>query len=277
MRGRLTIDAGDQPLLIWVGKDNGAKVSSKKTLDGNILDMTYRPINGTQYFLNYAFHPDAAPDVTQALSLSMKCSADFPEIHPYVFPEDVFFRTAPLVDISTLTPTPTITPTVTPTPTETATSTPTPPSAGLTFTSKVSTNQLFTGSCGVNTVTIQSLVSDPSQVRDMILFTNIKNQNNGKTTGWDGGSGMSSTGNGVYQVTLAAGSIPNYNAYDSSWLLYQFVATGDGGAVIGRSQTFNDIAITRCEAAPPPENPTIVVPPIYNRLTPTLVFPPILR
>ena len=288
MRGRLTIDVGDQPLLIWVGKDNGAKVSSTKALDGNILELTYRPINGTQYFLSYAFPPDAAPDVTQALSLSMKCSADFPEIHPYIFPaEAISLGPRPAKNILTLTPTATITPTlgvsITPTPTGTSTATATASAtatkkAGMSFTTKVSTNQIYSGGCGANNVTIQVLTSDPSIVQDVVLFTKVKNQANNKSTEWDGGRGMHSASSGWYQVTLVASNIPNFNAYETSWLLYQIVATGEGGAIVGRSQTFNDITLARCGEAPPPPDvvPTTPAPPIYVRPTPPYVPPVII-
>ena len=180
---------------------------------------------------------------------------------------------------ATITPTGTVTqtPTITATPTATPTSTPTitlTARAELSFTTRASTNQLTRGNCGKNVVTIESLVSDPNSVRDMILFTNIKNQSNGKTTGWDSGTGMSSAGSGWYRVTLSTASIPNVGAYDTSWLLYQVVATGEGGAILGRSQTYNDITISGCGEPPIYVRPTPPLPTLVATATHVIILPP---
>jgi len=125
------------------------------------------------------------------------------------------------------------------------------------FTTRVSTNQVSYGGCGTSNVTIQVLLSNPSIVRDVVIFTKVKNQANGKSMNWDGGRGMSSVGNGWYQVTMSASSVENFNAYETSWLLYQIIVTGNGGAEVGRSQTFSEISLVRCAKAPaPPKNPT---------------------
>jgi len=179
--------------------------------------------------------------------------------------------TPTLAFTSTVTATPTLAFTDTPTATATFTSTPTIP-AQLSFTSRVSTSEISAGRCGVNVVTIEAQISDVSRVRDVVIFTNIKNKETGKTTGWDAGTGMSSAGSGWYRVTFSTSSIPNIGAYEKSWLLFQVVATGDGGAIVGRSQTFFDISISACAA--PPVRPTAPPTRVPTHVPPIIIMPP---
>ena len=112
-------------------------------------------------------------------------------------------------------------------------------------------------------------------MRSLVLFTKVQDQSSGQSSGWDGGKDMSSAGGGWYQITLAAKSIANHDAYKNSLLLYQFVATGDGGAVLARSQTFSDVAISACAAPQPPKVITTVAPrkvPIIRVVTKTFII-----
>ncbi len=179
---------------------------------------------------------------------------------------------------ATLPPTPvvTFTPTwvnsFTPTTVPSFTATPVP--VGLTFNANISTSQIYAGSCGTNQVTIQAYVSNPSLITGVTLFLKLKNQSTGESTSWNEGDPMNSSGSGWYQRTVSATSIPGYDDYKNSWILYQFVATS-GGSIVGRSPVYSDIGLSTCAAPPiriePPQfEPIITITPVRGR-------PPALR
>lgn len=162
--------------------------------------------------------------------------------------------------------TPTLIPTITSTglvPSDTPT--PAPAAKGeLFFKANRSANQFYYGSCGTNSVTIQAYVSDTSNAKDVLLFVNLKDRQSGATTGWDGGESMKDAGNGWFQRTVQSTSIEKFNTYASSLLLYQFVVTGADGKTVGKSQIYNDIALTACAAPPSKEEQ----PPLPGGITP---------
>jgi hypothetical protein len=162
------------------------------------------------------------------------------------------------------------------TPTKVISYTPTKvPSVELTFKPNISANQIFAGNCGTNQVTIQAFVSNQDLARNVTLFIKLKDQVSGASTSWSEGDSMSPAGNGWFQRTVGATSIPNYNAYAKSWILYQFVATGSGGAITGRSQVYSDIALTTCAAPPVRIEPPVIEPVVT--LTPKRFIPPPVR
>ncbi len=163
------------------------------------------------------------------------------------------------------------TPTITATGT-TPTRTPTPVSNNkLTFKANKSASQIYYGSCGTNSLTIQAFVSDTSKVHDVLLFVNLKDQQSGATTGWSEGEDMNPAGNGWFQRTINAASIPKYNSYANSWILYQFVATAADNSIVAKSAVYSDIALSGC-AAPPSR----VEPPAPDIITPVRNAPPVL-
>ncbi len=168
--------------------------------------------------------------------------------------------------------TPTLTPSVTTTVvTPTITSTPPPAKNGLIFKANKSASQIYHGSCGTNSLTIQAFVSDTSKVHDVLLFLNLKDQQSGATTGWSEGEDMNPAGNGWFQRTINAASIPKYNSYANSWILYQFVATAADNSIVAKSAVYSDIALSGC-AAPPSR----VEPPAPDIITPVRNAPPVL-
>ena len=176
--------------------------------------------------------------------------------------------------------TPTSTKTATPTKTATFTKTPTPtlvPASGLTFTPNLSTNQIVIGGCGTNQVTIQVQISDTSLVKGITLFLKVKDQASGESTSWTEGDVMNPAGNGWFQRTVSASVVEGYDNYQNSWLLYQFVATGGGGSIVGRSKVYNDISISKCGAVIPirPDTaPGLIIP---QRVLPTKIIAPVIR
>lgn len=162
----------------------------------------------------------------------------------------------PIVDSGT----PTLVDTLTPTPSPPPTFTPTTLPVELSFTPRISNNQFYYGTCSPDQVTIQVYVSG-GNISSVDIFMQLKNQDNGNTTGWDGGSGMSSSGDGWFSRTISARSVEGAENVSSASLLYQFVTTSNSGQIIGRSQVYSDITLTAC-SAPPPEQPPVQPPPV---------------
>jgi len=171
--------------------------------------------------------------------------------------------------VDTFTPTPVVS--FTPTPVDTFTPTPVP--VGLSFKPNISTSQIYAGSCGTNQVTIQAYVTNPSLVTGITLFLKLKDQTSGESTSWNEGDPMDPAGNGWYQRTVSATSIPGYNDYQKSWILYQFVATS-GGSVVGRSPVYSDIGLSNCSAPVLRITPTRIAP-VKTPTLPKLILPPI--
>jgi hypothetical protein len=173
--------------------------------------------------------------------------------------------------------TPTLVSSFTPTLVSSFTPTP-PPSAGLTFNANVSDAQIYSGNCGPNSLTIQAYASETNLIRGITLFIKLKDQQSGASTGWDGGESMDPAGNGWFQRTFSATSIPDYTSYANAWILYQFVATGSDGSIVGRSPVYSDVTLSGCAAPPPPvrvEPPKLVITPlIVPRRIPTNTYIP---
>jgi hypothetical protein len=165
--------------------------------------------------------------------------------------------------------------------TATPTSTPTPSPGPLAFTPRLSVNQFYYGTCTPNRVTIQVFVSG-GNASSVVLFQKLKDQASGVSTDWDDGSSMTPSGDGWFSRTIAAASVSGADSVSESWLLYQFVATGNTGQAVGRSQVYSDITLSSCGAPLrriiTPTSPGIIVipPPIIRRAPPTatLIPPP---
>jgi hypothetical protein len=172
--------------------------------------------------------------------------------------------------------TPTLIPSITPTGViPTITFTPPVVKSGLTFKANKSASQVYYGSCGTNSVTIQAFALGTNQVHNITLFISLKDPQSGATTGWDAGEAMNPAGNGWFQRTINVTSIPKYNAFANSWVLYQFVATGSDGSIFGKSSVFSDIALSGCAAPPARIEPPRVAPVVT--LTPKKGVPPPIR
>ncbi len=169
-----------------------------------------------------------------------------------------FIQTPTITPTTTVTEPPTITPTATPTITQTL-------PAEVTFSRSVSTGEFSNGNCQPNQITVTVQVSDPAQVSGVALFQNLDG-----ISGWDGGTAMNPQGGGSYSLTIYGDGVPgNKQAQSATWL-HQLVATGTGGAVVGRSSVFNDVTFKAC--TPPIEPPRTKTPPVI--IIPTMIIPP---
>lgn len=263
---RVSLDAGDQPLALWISEDTGQKVSSQKMVDGKQV-LSFKPSNGAAYFLSYAFPPQGLSGETQDVTLSMICSSEFPENTPYIFPEEAFVKPPLQIGIPTFTPT--TPPTITPTPTVTPT-----PLTTASFSPVLSAFQLYYGGCSPQNVTIEVTADLPEPAHNIILFTRLQHSSSGALTDWDEGQDMDHDLNREkFSLGLRSDQVKNYDTYDSAMLIYQFVATNEKEEVIGRSQRYYDLSLAKCgESAPQPGEVAPVNPPLPGGITP--VRPP---
>jgi hypothetical protein len=156
----------------------------------------------------------------------------------------------PEITISpTITPTGTLTPTPTPTPTATATLTPT--AGEMVFVPSASEYDLKVGSCSPNQTVIEVSITPNDRIKYVYLFVHLKDQNSSKTTSWNDGFAMQSTGTpGVYRFKLKTSALEDNSKFSSAYLLYQFVATDQKNANIGRSEVLGDIVVSTCGSDP---------------------------
>ncbi len=200
--------------------------------------------------------------------------------------EAVFFvgditPTVTLIPSDTPTPvisdTPTLvisdTPTLTATKTPTETKTPTPVPSEITYIPGLSTNQFYFGSCQPNQVDVSAQLSNTVGVNHVELFVRLLDNNSSDSTAWDSYGVMSDTGSGLFRIALKSSNITGANRFSSSVVLYQFIAVGAKGKVLGRSPSYNDLSLITCGGIIiPPGGFTIVPRPPTD--VPTLIPPP---
>jgi len=121
------------------------------------------------------------------------------------------------------------------------------------------------GSCEPNKTELQVLITPDQNIKYVFVFTHLQDQSSGETTGWDEGTAMDATGTtGLFRKVLKSGSIQGSSKYASAFLLYQFVVTGKDGSIIGRSEVFSDISLSRCgtDILIQPPRRTLIIPSI---------------
>jgi hypothetical protein len=181
---------------------------------------------------------------------------------------------------------PSETPTLTPTQTLTVTPTSTSPAAlqtTLTFSVSSSTNQFYYGGCAPDQVSVAASVSPADNVHDLLLFSRLQDASSGEWTEWSNDE-MNSSGGGNFSRTVSGNSVPERERYSSAFWQYQLVATNNAGEVIGRSQTYSNVTLSKCgDAGQPPQvitttvAPKRVVPPMIKIITITPFTPPIIK
>jgi hypothetical protein len=173
---------------------------------------------------------------------------------------------------STLTPAATETPTLIPTiasetPTPTLTSSP----AAMQFSSSASTGQIFSGNCSPNSLDL-SVSVEPGPY-SVVLFVRLVDTAGEAPTAWSSYAAMNPSGGGRFSTTLYAGRIPDVQRFANAWLVYQFIATGATGEIIGRSPSHQDVMVSTCGGSVivtplPPGRNTVVPPPVRVTLHP---------
>ena len=87
-------------------------------------------------------------------------------------------------------------------------------------------------------------MNHPDQVKGIELF--IRLQGDSSKTNWYSYNSMKSKGNGLYQITVKSSQVEGADKFDSATLLYQFIANDGGKNIIGRSETYGDVTMTKC-------------------------------
>ena len=165
------------------------------------------------------------------------------------------------------------TPTLTATKTPTGTKIPTPIPSEISFIPGLSTNQFYFGSCQPNQIDVSVQLSNTVGVNHVELFVRLLDNNSSDSTAWDSYGVMSDNGNGLYRIALKSSNITGANRFTSSVVLYQFIAVGTKGKVLGRSPSYNDLSLNTCGGIILPPGGFTIVPRLPTDI-PTLIPPP---
>jgi len=225
------------------GTDASGVSAVEFSADGSVIETTSNPSpSQTLFTAHFAWQPTVPGDYV------LQCRALNPD-GQWSTP-----AAAHVEVLAAIMPTDTSTPMLTPSPTPTPTATPTPEPAGLAFAAQVSTSEFhYPRDCvpDPSAVTITVAVSGAPQPTGVLLFHRYRNQSTGDSGAWNEGRSMTPLGDGQFRVTVSWEAIPEIDSLRSSgdpaWFLYQFVATGSQGTIVGRSQTFSDVTLTACE------------------------------
>jgi hypothetical protein len=119
--------------------------------------------------------------------------------------------------------------------------------------------QIFYG-CQPDTIEFKVEVNQPERIGAIYIFLRLQDKSTNELTAWGSSRAMNYTSDRItYTQKYSSASIENYNKYDDSFLLYQYVAVDPQQNVIGRSQVFKEISLSRCGAAPVPVDVTPTV------------------
>ena len=109
--------------------------------------------------------------------------------------------------------------------------------------------------CGPNEITITARVTEPDDVKGLIIFTRFADQESFDMSAWDSGKAMSRKSDETFRITLKANELDNYNKYEFATLFYQIIATDSGNRNIDRTVVFKDAHLEIC---PQPSTPSEV-------------------
>ena len=181
-------------------------------------------------------------------------------------PQPTATQTSNIPPTFTFTPTligarPTNTPTDTPVPTDQilfitpSTNTPIPIVPTITPTSVLegsgflsleqSVDLFYWGPCDPHAVSITVQVADTTRVFSVVIFLKYRNRSTGSTTGWNQGFSMDGVGGGTYTIVLDGQEMGVYP--DSSWVMFQIVATDVNSNELARTAVFPEsLTLSKC-------------------------------
>ncbi len=167
-----------------------------------------------------------------------------PQVLPTEAPPVQPTQAAPTVEQPTLAPPPT----ETPSPTATPSPSPSPTTGAITMGApEVSSTTLYkgAGACEPKEITFSITVTNPDQVKNVILFLRAQDKSTASKTDWDEGTALNPRAGGKYTRTYHSADIPTYGSFSSAWLYYQFVVTDKQNKLI-RGRVFTDVSFTAC-------------------------------
>jgi CSLREA domain-containing protein len=129
----------------------------------------------------------------------------------------------------------------------------TPTPAAMTFKPFFEPGEIFYGPrCTPDKVRLSVEIGNPPEpIAYVLLFVRLMNKETGEKTAWGGGLSMIAAGKNVFYYDLMSYDVPEYSAFESAWLQYQFVVYNKAEEKIGYSDVFGDVAFTRCGADKP--------------------------
>lgn len=192
-----------------------------------------------------------------------------------VLPPTSTYTIIPTQPTSTFTLTPTLvgykspTPTLADTPTATldtlSTFAPTPVVKMNGFISAKTSAAVFykSAGCGPTSVKFIALTSNLSNAEFVVLSTRFVSRTSGVKSKWEGIT-MKSDGLGLFTYELSPQQMKSVDAFVDPWVQFQFVATDNQSAEVGRTDVFDEqLSLLACVLTP---TPTITV-------TPTVLKP----
>jgi hypothetical protein len=234
--------------LVCHGTDGSGVQALEFSADGGVLGTATNPDGGATLFnASQGWNP-AEPGTYTVMCRAQNAAGDWSGYADA--------RVKVVQDAVTITPTltPTVTPTVmaTITPTITPTTSAVPPAAGVTFTSRVSTNSFeYKRDCipDPSEVAVTAVLSGAPSVKYVFLFFRLESSALGVTTDWNEGLAMTPAGGDAYRSTVAWDDIPQLSQISgsSATFAYQFVAVGQDNRNLGRSQVFRDVTLHPCQ------------------------------
>jgi len=174
--------------------------------------------------------PQVAPAPTQPVVLLPTQQAELPT------------QPVATVEQPTLPPPPTAAPTLPPT------VAPSPTTDVITMGApEVSSKTLYKGAggCEPKEITFRITVTNPGQVKNVILFLRTQDKSTASKTDWDEGTAMNPGADGKYTRTYHSSDIPTYGSFGNAWLYYQFVVTDKQNKLI-RGRVFTDVSFQAC-------------------------------
>lgn len=112
----------------------------------------------------------------------------------------------------------------------------------------VSEKKIFWGSCKHNKTTVTAQVTNPDDVRSVVIFVRVKALKEEDYTPWTTGDVMQGHRDGTYTYTLVGSNIEGHNHHKETLVFFQLVATDEKGAEIGRSMIVTDaIELSPCK------------------------------
>ncbi|MBN2085238.1 MAG: CSLREA domain-containing protein [Anaerolineales bacterium] len=124
----------------------------------------------------------------------------------------------------------------------------TPTPAAMTFKPFFDPAEIFYGTrCTPDKVRLSVEIGNPPEpISYVLLFVRLMDKVTGEKTAWGGGLTMLGAGKNTFYYDLMSYDVPEYSAFESAWLQYQFVVYNKAEEKIGYSEVYGDVAFTRC-------------------------------
>jgi hypothetical protein len=124
----------------------------------------------------------------------------------------------------------------------------TPTVAAMTFKPFADPKEIFYGTrCAPDAARISVEIANPPEpISYVLLFVRLMDKATGERTEWGGAFTMRTTDQRTFYFDLISSNVPDFNKFEKAILQYQFIVYNKAQQKIGFSETYSDIALTRC-------------------------------